>query len=427
MSYPISQLSASQPGTRSIASSSTSPQPPSTNPPQIHKRTYQACIPCRQRKVRCDLGSVEAPHSPPCVRCRRESKDCFFSATRRKTRTNSANVIPRGGAKVASAVSRGGTHLGSTPVTKREYGDDGVYDIGEDRGDADSISTESILSHGAVRKKQKVAEDEDSFMDTSYRRPSLIVASHHDSQYHPPLQHETHHQQTASVSRERLLQGEVYNSHDALHLLYEAAGRGASGPSSPSKLKSDSGDCVDDEDEDLGEDDEDNDHHNSTMDTQNNDLVRPTMTSTRPEPSSYSSKYEDVDGRPSIDPIGHFNGSISTSTSFMRGTGRPMAKSPPKIEVAHHLDSSVRATSSSAAITSISPVARQNYSQQSSQLSHSRNRSSFSQRSTASEKSSSLGAGDDREGLQAALKAWGKSRFVKSGWFTAREAIRYID
>ncbi|KAF8542768.1 hypothetical protein BDD12DRAFT_632083, partial [Trichophaea hybrida] len=49
-----------------------------------HKRTYQACIPCRQRKVRCDLGSVEAPHDPPCVRCRRESKECFFSATRRK-------------------------------------------------------------------------------------------------------------------------------------------------------------------------------------------------------------------------------------------------------------------------------------------------------------------------------------------------------
>lgn len=32
------------------------------------------CIPCRQRKVRCDMGSVEAPHDPPCLRCRRESK-----------------------------------------------------------------------------------------------------------------------------------------------------------------------------------------------------------------------------------------------------------------------------------------------------------------------------------------------------------------
>ncbi|KAG9540626.1 hypothetical protein KCU79_g18988, partial [Aureobasidium melanogenum] len=51
-----------------------------------HSRTYQACIPCRRRKVRCDLGPVDNPHDPPCVRCRREAKECFFSATRRKKR-----------------------------------------------------------------------------------------------------------------------------------------------------------------------------------------------------------------------------------------------------------------------------------------------------------------------------------------------------
>lgn len=66
------------------------PQPSSTpttagnsGQPQ-HKRVYQACIPCRRRKVRCDLGSVDNPNDPPCVRCRRESKECYFSATRRK-------------------------------------------------------------------------------------------------------------------------------------------------------------------------------------------------------------------------------------------------------------------------------------------------------------------------------------------------------
>lgn len=56
-------------------------------PPQ-HKRVYQACIPCRRRKVRCDLGSVDDPHDPPCVRCRRESKECYFSATRRKRKVD---------------------------------------------------------------------------------------------------------------------------------------------------------------------------------------------------------------------------------------------------------------------------------------------------------------------------------------------------
>ncbi|KAK3357291.1 hypothetical protein B0T25DRAFT_452221 [Lasiosphaeria hispida] len=56
----------------------------SLGPGGQHKRVYQACIPCRRRKVRCDLGSVDDPHDPPCVRCRRECKECYFSATRRK-------------------------------------------------------------------------------------------------------------------------------------------------------------------------------------------------------------------------------------------------------------------------------------------------------------------------------------------------------
>ena len=74
--------------------------------PPVHKRTYQACvwptlstsptlanvglqIPCRRRKVRCDLGPVDEPHDPPCVRCRREAKECYFSATRRKRKADS--------------------------------------------------------------------------------------------------------------------------------------------------------------------------------------------------------------------------------------------------------------------------------------------------------------------------------------------------
>ena len=40
-------------------------------------RSYQACVPCRKRKVRCDLGDPGNPSDPPCRRCRREHKDCF--------------------------------------------------------------------------------------------------------------------------------------------------------------------------------------------------------------------------------------------------------------------------------------------------------------------------------------------------------------
>ena len=62
------------PLTRSLTRSLT-PGPPI----RLHSLTaswdlVHRCIPCRQRKVRCDMGSVEAPHDPPCLRCRRESK-----------------------------------------------------------------------------------------------------------------------------------------------------------------------------------------------------------------------------------------------------------------------------------------------------------------------------------------------------------------
>lgn len=45
-------------------------------------------LPCRRRKVRCDLGSVDEPGDPPCLRCRREKKDCVFSETRRKRKAD---------------------------------------------------------------------------------------------------------------------------------------------------------------------------------------------------------------------------------------------------------------------------------------------------------------------------------------------------
>ncbi|WEW56978.1 zinc finger transcriptional activator [Emydomyces testavorans] len=62
-------------------------------PTKVHKRAYQACIPCRERRVRCDLGSVDHPHQGPCGRCRRERKFCHFSATRGKKKSGPTNPL----------------------------------------------------------------------------------------------------------------------------------------------------------------------------------------------------------------------------------------------------------------------------------------------------------------------------------------------
>ncbi|KAK5078339.1 zinc finger transcriptional activator [Lithohypha guttulata] len=49
-----------------------------------HRRNYQACEPCRERKIKCDLGPVDNPLPLPCVTCKRQSKKCWFRETRKK-------------------------------------------------------------------------------------------------------------------------------------------------------------------------------------------------------------------------------------------------------------------------------------------------------------------------------------------------------
>lgn len=66
---------------------SESPDPDRPAPekkPTKHRRNYQACEPCRERKVKCDLGDVDNPNPGPCAKCARESKDCWFNDTRKK-------------------------------------------------------------------------------------------------------------------------------------------------------------------------------------------------------------------------------------------------------------------------------------------------------------------------------------------------------
>jgi len=105
MAFDAVRPASSQEGARASdyqESSSPEPREDGTNPPSRHRRGYQACQHCRDRKVKCDLGSmfdgkfwvpvpladqltgVDAPHSPPCARCKRERLECQFAPTRKK-------------------------------------------------------------------------------------------------------------------------------------------------------------------------------------------------------------------------------------------------------------------------------------------------------------------------------------------------------
>ncbi|KAM0455699.1 hypothetical protein ACHAPV_002786 [Trichoderma viride] len=157
-----------------------------------HKRVYQACIPCRRRKVRCDLGSVDNPHDPPCVRCRRESKDCYFSATRRKRKTDEEDsdadeyVIRNGRKKIHAADSPPFSRF-----DKRQYSD-------------------TPLTPGGSTGRSQPLRRPDGSKDNGRRR---------DGEFGDGDSNQT----LENLEAQTVMRQGVFGPHDALDLLYKAA------------------------------------------------------------------------------------------------------------------------------------------------------------------------------------------------------------
>ena len=175
------------------------------NPAAIHQRTYQgkhsrvlystcaadpipkACIPCRQRKVRCDLGSVDNPHDPPCVRCRREAKECFFSSTRRKPKKNASGD---------------------------EYGSDTGDEVFEIKSGRKRLRASSGGPGYEVEAHEEPRTPGGSVGQTQpLRRPTGSK----------PVQYAEEDQKASEQTVGLLQAAEVHGGHDALKLLYEAA------------------------------------------------------------------------------------------------------------------------------------------------------------------------------------------------------------
>lgn len=212
----------SNPGT---ASPSTTPAPQQHNPPARsnssaapdqgansasaqHKRVYQACIPCRRRKVRCDLGSVDNPHDPPCVRCRRESKECFFSATRRKRKADDGDVsdhdeyIIRNGRKRLN--NSGGSESRTPPPVEVE--------------DRSRLYSDAPLTPGgSMGRTQPLRRPDDQNNTGHNHRGDSSNTRNHD---HDPADA---NQQLENVEAQTVMRRGLYGPHDALDLLYKAA------------------------------------------------------------------------------------------------------------------------------------------------------------------------------------------------------------
>lgn len=180
----------------SQAQSAQSQQQPGGASSAAHKRVYQACIPCRRRKVRCDLGSVDNPNDPPCVRCRRESKECFFSATRRKRKTEDGEGSDGDDYTMRNGRKRALPEDDTPPqIDRRLYSEVPLTPGG---------------SHGRSQPLRRPGEDDPT---VGNKRPRSNDFPHGPDD----------NQQMENPDAQTVMRRGVYGPHDALDLLYKAA------------------------------------------------------------------------------------------------------------------------------------------------------------------------------------------------------------
>ncbi|RPB21863.1 hypothetical protein L211DRAFT_408897 [Terfezia boudieri ATCC MYA-4762] len=252
------------------------PTPTTMNTPALRgphfKRSYQACMPCRSRKVKCDLGNPDAPNAPPCARCRREGKECVFSGPRASTKrrqdiggdgtrgiegtgigqSQSSSDIEDGEAYDESG-SGGGSAGAGGRATKRKKGNNSyplrrwdeqtaTYRRVELVGTGVSpevqntrISTWSGDEPLFVRRGKAREDDPDGSRDHVYRSPPAGQGGgspgYHwwrSGSLHDEYDHDNHTRDEPEEEEgedDILVTTKMHSTHDALNLLFQAAER----------------------------------------------------------------------------------------------------------------------------------------------------------------------------------------------------------
>ncbi|ODH14675.1 hypothetical protein ACO22_06533 [Paracoccidioides brasiliensis] len=188
----------------------------STGSARIHKRAYQApsasqsiiflfaCIPCRERRVRCDLGSVDSPHEGPCGRCRRERKFCHFSATRGKKKAVATAATTMTAAAGTSRQSTQQPEEGYLPPGERAP----IFDSPINSPHGSKVNDFHHTPHSLTSCSE---------IGSQIKAPPDILRQMSSSDSRP---------QASSSGGEKavatLLRDAAYTSHDALNLLWEA-------------------------------------------------------------------------------------------------------------------------------------------------------------------------------------------------------------
>ncbi|KAI5478696.1 hypothetical protein MNV49_004723 [Pseudohyphozyma bogoriensis] len=170
------------------------------------RRAYKACVGCKSKKLKCDLGDTENPSDPPCARCRRANKECVF---------------------VESKYERGARGIGADASDARRMGAPvPASRVGGGGGGGAGASVYAVPSYG-------------NHLASTSASPPLHLASSispHAHQHHPaapshhahafsrsPSPHSTTPNSPSSAPTNTLLTSTLHNPGDALRLLLGAA------------------------------------------------------------------------------------------------------------------------------------------------------------------------------------------------------------
>jgi hypothetical protein len=171
------------------------------------------------------IVGVDNPRPPPCIRCRRESKRCEFSATRRKRKASDAEPdapgplrrdkrMMVGEASYTESPSIGSNGSPIAPPPSASY---------DNEKPSSSPATSSRMPHTAPKEQYSPNSSPTShFSETRNGRPGSYSVQARSAGLGYSLESRQHVMNKTAAD---LLSPTISNSHDALHLLSEAAGR----------------------------------------------------------------------------------------------------------------------------------------------------------------------------------------------------------
>ncbi|KAG9895821.1 hypothetical protein KCV05_g17410, partial [Aureobasidium melanogenum] len=173
-----------------------------TRIPEREKRTYRACLHCRQRKSRCDLYGSGEPGKPPCERCIRENHECILGPSH------------RGGRRIKRS------------ATESEQPENGVS--------RNASSSEDLGQPSAAHVQQDNTPQE---RDENYHRQLPSWPQYTPGPRNTPAsvpEAPTSHPSTKMTVDESIVSTNLQNPSDALEFLANVAGRNEGAAQTPS-------------------------------------------------------------------------------------------------------------------------------------------------------------------------------------------------